>query len=285
MWRFLVPALVAAVALMILFAGAVGDLKSLAHFSNRAIVIADGAAPRRAPPAPPAAPSAAGVAAQQTRDAVARQIADLQTQADELQNQVAQRSHELEQRSHDLEAGNSEMDRLRQGLEVRRGEADKLRQDIDALHQQRMAEEDALARAKSHEKQMVTAMAPRRAPAPRPSRPPLAPAPAGPSAAQQLVNAEQWLAAGRSDEARRILAMVQTQMVLRPVTPDQPMAEGGNPSATDVGAAIRWLDMGVSGQAMQAIGRAINHANAAELPGQSSGTKTCAHIRRRRDAA
>ena len=163
------------------------------------------------------------------------------------------------------------MDRLRQGLQVSRAEADKLRQDIDALHQQRMAEEDALARAKSHEKQMVTAMAPRRAPAPRPSRPPLAPAPAGPSAAQQLVNAEQWLAAGRSDEARRILAMVQTQMVLRPVTPDQPMAEGGNPSATDVGAAIRWLDMGVSGQAMQAIGRAINHANAAELPGQFPG--------------
>ena len=77
--------------------------------------------------------------------------------------------------------------------------------------------------------------------------------------------------AGRSDEARRILAMVQTQMVLRPVTPDQPMAEGGNPSATDVGAAIRWLDMGVSGQAMQAISRAINHANAAELPGQFPG--------------
>jgi hypothetical protein len=29
--------------------------------------------------------------------------------------------------------------------------------------------------------------------------------------------------------------------------------------------------MGVSGQAMQAIGRAINHANAAELPGQFPG--------------
>ena len=141
------------------------------------------------------------------------------------------------------------------------------------MRQQRMAEEDALARAKTHEKQMVTAIAPRRAPADRPasSRPPLAPAPAGTSAAQQLVNAQQWLAAGRSDEARRILAMVQTQMVFRPVTPDQPMAEGGNPSATDVGAAIRWLDMGVSGQAMQAIGRAINHANAAELPGQFPG--------------
>jgi hypothetical protein len=273
MWRFLVPALVAALALMILFAGGMGDLKSLAHFSSRAIVIAGGAAPRRAPPAPPTAPLAAGVAVQQTRDALERQIVDLQTQADDLQNQVAQRSHELEQRSRDLEAANSEVDHLSQGLEVKRVEADKLRQDVDALRQQRMAEEDALARAKTHEKQLVTAIAPRRAPAPRaaPSRLPLAPAPAGPSAAQQLVNAQQWLAAGRSDEARRILATVQTQMVLRPVTPDQPMAEGGNPSATDVGAAIRWLDMGASGQAMQAIGRAISHANAAELPGQFPG--------------
>ena len=43
--------------------------------------------------------------------------------------------------------------------------------------------------------------------------------------------------------------MVQTQMVLRPVTPDRPVAEGGNPSATDVGNAIRWLDIGASGQA------------------------------------
>ena len=70
--------------------------------------------------------------------------------------------------------------------------------------------------------------------------------------------------AGRSDEARRIL--------FRPVTPDQPMTEGGNPSATDVGAAaIRWLDMGVSGQPMQVISWGINHANAAELPGQFPG--------------
>jgi len=53
-------------------------------------------------------------------------------------------------------------------------------------------------------------------------------------------------------------------MVFRPVTPGQPMAEGGNPSATEIGNAIRWLDIGSNGQAMQAISRAINHANAAE---------------------
>ena len=58
--------------------------------------------------------------------------------------------------------------------------------------------------------------------------------------------------------------MAQTQMVLRPVTQDPPLAEGGNASATYIGAAIRWLDMGAHGQAMQAISRAINDADAAE---------------------
>jgi hypothetical protein len=55
--------------------------------------------------------------------------------------------------------------------------------------------------------------------------------------------------------------MVQTQMA-----PNQSMPEDGNPSANDIGAAIRWLDMGANGQAMQAIIRAINYANAAEAP-------------------
>jgi hypothetical protein len=55
--------------------------------------------------------------------------------------------------------------------------------------------------------------------------------------------------------------MVQTQLVLRPVTPDQPEATGGNSSATDVGNAIRWLDMGANNQAMLAINRAIDNVN------------------------
>jgi hypothetical protein len=55
-------------------------------------------------------------------------------------------------------------------------------------------------------------------------------------------------------------------MMLRPTV--YPMAEDGNPFATDIGAAIRWLDIGARGQAMQAISRAINRANAAESPPQ-----------------
>jgi hypothetical protein len=78
------------------------------------------------------------------------------------------------------------------------------------------------------------------------------------------MTARQWLASGRPDEARRILAMAQTQLVLRPVTPDQPEATGGNPSASEVGNAIRWLDMGANNQAMLAINRAIENVNRVE---------------------
>jgi hypothetical protein len=61
-------------------------------------------------------------------------------------------------------------------------------------------------------------------------------------------------------------------MVLQPVTPDRPIAKDGNPSATDVGAAIRWLDMGANAQAMQAISRAISRTDAAEtLPSPWAG--------------
>lgn len=229
-WRFLLPALAMTAALMVLFAGVMGELKSWPDLSARATAIIGGTEPRHAPAL---ATSALAVAEQQaTRDALQRQIADLQRQAGDLQNQIVQRSHDIE----------------------------AMRAENDTLRQQRQAEKDALARSKGQEKQIATADAPRRPPAPRPASPP---PPFAPALTQSLQNARQWLAAGRSNEARNILATVQTQMVLRPVTPGQPMAEGGNPSATEIGAAIRWLDVGANSQAMQAINRAINHANAA----------------------
>ena len=246
-WRFLLPALAMTAALIVLFAGVMGELKSWPDLSARAIAIISGTEPRHALPMGTPAPSAASTPAvaeqQAARDALQRQIADLQRQAGDLQSQIAQRSH-------DIEAKRAEMDGLRQGIDAMRAETDTLRQ-------QRQAE----ARSKAQEKQMATANAPRRPPAPRPASPPPQSAPA---VAQSLQNAQQWLAAGRPDEARNILATVQTQMVFRPVTPGRPMAEGGNPSATEIGAAIRWLDIGANSQAMQAINRAINHANAAE---------------------
>jgi hypothetical protein len=46
-------------------------------------------------------------------------------------------------------------------------------------------------------------------------------------------------------------------MVLQPVTPDAPDAQGANGPATEIGNAIRWLDNGANQQAMQAISNAI----------------------------
>ena len=56
------------------------------------------------------------------------------------------------------------------------------------------------------------------------------------------------------------LAMVQTQMIFGPV--HQPAAQGGNTSPSDVGDAIRWLDMGASDRAMQSVTRAIDSLDA-----------------------
>jgi hypothetical protein len=254
MWRFLLSALTVTAALIVLFVGALGDLRSLSDLSDWAIAIIGSAEPRHVPPlAAAASPAASAVAFEQetARDALQHQIADLQRQVGDLENQIAQRSHEVETRR-------AETDGLRRSLETTRAETTTLRQ-------QRQAEENVSAR-KALAKQMATANALRRPTAPRPASPPFPPTPIGPSAARQLLNAQQWLATGRPDEARQILVMVQPQMGLRPVTPGRPMAQGGNPSATDIGTAIRWLDIGANGQAMQAINRAISHANAGEAP-------------------
>ena len=246
------------------------------------------------------AAEASAVAEQQTtRDALQRQIAglqrqiaDLQRQDSAMQSEIAQHkqelthsSQDLAQRSQDLAQSTEALTQQTRDLDAVRAETDKLRQGIDRLREQRQAEEASLARQKAQE-QLAAVTPPRPAPpkpaprtpqplpvrqptqstpGPQSSQPMPAPQPAqlmpAQSAAQQLQTARQWLSAGRPDEARRILAMVQTQMVFQPVTPDQPSAQGGSPSATDIGDAIRWLDMGASGQAMQSITRAIGNAN------------------------
>ena len=218
-----------------------------------------------------------------------------------MQGEIAQHrqelthsSQDLAQRSQDLAQSTEALTQQTRDLDAVRAETDKLRQGIDRLREQRQAEEASLARQKAPEQLAAVALprpappkpTPRTAqplpvrqpgqstpgpqqsepmPAPRSSQPTPGPQPAqlmpARSAAQQLQTARQWLSAGRPDEARRILAMVQTQMVFQPVTPDQPSAQGGSPSATDIGDAIRWLDMGASGQAMQSITRAIGNAN------------------------
>ena len=153
MWRFLLPAFAMTTALIVLFAGALGDLHSWPNRSEKATIIgggAPGSAPLPRPAAPPAAPTPAAPAAavaelQAARDALRRTVADLQRQADELQQQVAQRSHVAEQSSRDLDAARAETDKLRQGIET--------------LQKRRKAEEDAAARQRQ-EQQMAAASAP-----------------------------------------------------------------------------------------------------------------------------
>jgi hypothetical protein len=83
-----------------------------------------------------------------------------------------------------------------------------------------------------------------------------------PSPSANLITARQLLVSGRTEEARDLLVRVQTQMVFQPVAPDQPAAEGGNIAATRVGDAIRMLDQGNTGSAMQAINIAMNSSKA-----------------------
>ena len=83
--------------------------------------------------------------------------------------------------------------------------------------------------------------------------------------AVRLMGAREALAGGRVGEARELLALAQTQTVFNPVTPHQPVAEGGNPMATAIDVALRWLDRGDTWHAVQAINYALDHtANARE---------------------
>ena len=214
------------------------------------------------------------------------QIADLQRQDDALQRQLAAHRQELAERTHELDLVQAEADNARQGLDTLRRQRqaeeaalalDRLRQGLDAYQQQRQADDASAARQKPQvQEQAATAAAARSAasrPTPQPAQPvstrqPVQPTPAtqpaqpmpAASAWQQLQTAQQWLSAGRPDEARRVLAMVQTQVVFQPGTPDQPNSRASDPTMTDVGDAIRWLDAGAGGRAMEAITRAIADA-------------------------
>ena len=117
MWRFLLPAFTMMAALLVLFAGALGDLHSLPDLSDKVVAMIGGGPSKQSAPG---ATSASVADQQTTRDALRRQVAVLERQAKELQQQVAQRSQDLDQRSHDLETARVEVDRMRQAIEAQR---------------------------------------------------------------------------------------------------------------------------------------------------------------------
>jgi len=223
---------------------------------------------------------------QAAREALLQQIADLQQQAASLRDQVARGSHDV----NTVDKPSPSIEALRPAQEASAADNSRVReagqhniisprqqpassQDqvarrnvVDALKQERKAEQATPTRQKPHGQQMV-ALPPR-----PPSAPSLIPASASvrpapvlmpeASAYQQLLIARQWLATGHLDQARHVLAMVQTRLVLQPVEPDQPNKHAVNVLATEVGNAIRWLDMGANGQAMQALNQAVFNAGA-----------------------
>jgi len=221
---------------------------------------------------------------QAAREALLQQIADLQQQAASLRDQVARGSHDvntvvkpspsIEALRPAQEASAADNSRVREAgqhniISPRQQPASSQdqvarRNVVDALKQERKAEQATPTRQKPHGQQMV-ALPPR-----PPSAPSLIPASASvrpapvlmpeASAYQQLLIARQWLATGHLDQARHVLAMVQTRLVLQPVEPDQPNKHAVNVLATEVGNAIRWLDMGANGQAMQALNQAVFNA-------------------------
>jgi septal ring factor EnvC (AmiA/AmiB activator) len=183
------------------------------------------------------------------------QLAAIRQQA-ALQEELAARSQQLQERTDQLGQAQSELNRLNQQIaslrqELQEADPKQQRRDLVAAHERQGPEEVALEpqkNAKSNTKRLRGAA---KATQPQP-----------PSPAQALAAARQLLAAGRLDEARRLLAMAQTEMVLRPVTPDEPHAHGISMNATAVGDAIRWLDMDAPARAMQAIDWAIEQSSA-----------------------
>jgi hypothetical protein len=73
-----------------------------------------------------------------------------------------------------------------------------------------------------------------------------------------LVTARELLASGRTADARQLLMKAQAESTLHPVTPDQPLATGRSAAAVQINDAIRLLDAGKTGSALQAINVAMD---------------------------
>jgi hypothetical protein len=262
-WRYLFPAVLIMGALLVLFAGALGDLRSWPSLQSLVAPVAEkpvGQPPSAQPTPPPSPaleanlsqpasqPALDGTAPPQNHDTLQQSRNALQVQVDGLQKDVAQQTQELAS----LRAS-----------EVRE------RQTLDALRKQRRDIQSTSAQPQTQ---------PQHAPGETPSRQTLQHEPAHPtrqsagtteaqstaSPRMQLMNARQALMGGRSEDARRMLALAQTQMVFQPVTPDQPDAAGGNVAATEVGYAIRWLDIGNPTLALQQINVALANVPAVD---------------------
>jgi hypothetical protein len=268
-WRFLFPAVLMIGALLVLFAGALGDLRSWPSLQSLVVPVTEKPVDQPSPPKPTPPPSAAlpanlpqpasqaaldDTASPQNHDTLQQSRNTSQVQVDGLQKDVAQQTQELASL---------------------RASDERERQSLDALRKQRRDIQSTLAQPQTQ---------PQHAPGDTPSGRTLQHEPAHPtrqsvstteaqstgSSRVQLMNARQALMGGRPEDARRMLALAQTQMMFQPVTPDQPDPAGGNVAATEVGYAIRWLDIGNPTLALQQINVALANVPAVDNPAVSN---------------
>jgi hypothetical protein len=216
----------------------------------------------------------------QQRQMAAAQAKQPSTEA--LQQQVTGLQAQITQRSQELAALRSSEDRARQ--------------DLETLRQQLQTEEAAVSRLQTQQRRIAAVAPPETIVRPQPTAEPtfaprdntavqtaLARLRAGqqspsqpaqpasvasqrattqpvllPSPRDDLVTARELLVSGRAADARQLLMKAQAQSALRPVTPDQPLATGGNATATHIGEAIRFPDAGNTGYALQSINLAMD---------------------------
>lgn len=227
---------------------------------------------------------------QQQQQSVAASVADQRKDLTSLRDQTEAAQQQLDSLRQQEQSAASSVKQGNDELAAVRAQTDQARQDLARTEQQRAQQQQqastaaaqelatlhaqltqadhelaALKRQRQAEAQSLSNMksvAATSVPAAQPSQPQTAtaltspPAPAA-SAQTQLTSAREQLAEGRPWAARRLLSMAQTHLAFQPVTPDQPIAQGGNLAATWVGEAIHWIDLGDTAQAYQAINRAI----------------------------
>ena len=261
MWRYLPPAVLVVAAVVVLFAGAAGDMQSwatsydLSQWSTQAgplpalhnlwqaalaRVVPAPAVSRVPPPAlsgtpiqaPPAAPNPDGT------DTLRRQLSTLEAQVVQQKQQIASLTATV----------------------------DAARQAADALRQQRQAE---AAVAPPHNPP-AAAMAPKPPPSPpalhqmrAPPRPATeawiaVPTQQGVAPKERLQAAREALLAGRNEEARSLMETAQLQFVFSPIDPDAPAGDNISMPATWIGRALKSLQLGDASGALHDLDLAMN---------------------------
>jgi hypothetical protein len=245
MWRYLLPAVLLMSALLVLFAGALGDVGSWQNLQAMVMSVVERPVDQPSPPKP-TLPASAGPPAKPAdpADQAAPDAAALRESRDALQTQVTNLQQDVAQQRQELASLHANEDQEQRAIDALR----KQRHDFEAA-----SARPAPARQYNSTGSLVIQSTPSESAPSTPRSNTTTRQPSSTPPAVRLMAARQALTGGRPEDARRMLALAQTEMVFQPVTPDQPDASGGNMAATEVGYAIRWLDLGNPDMAVRQI--------------------------------